>query len=95
MDWEHLPTINASRVSLRHICKDDVEALYTIFSNPEVMRYWSSPPLPDRDAATELWREIQDGLQRRAARVGNSAGCRLRADRNSNALQSSIHPPQS
>lgn len=65
MDWQTLPTINASRVSLRWISEEDVDALYRIFSHKEVMRYWSTPPLADRNAAVELLHEIHDGFQRR------------------------------
>ena len=64
MDWERLPTIAAQRVSLRWITEDDVDALYAIFSHPEVMRYWSTPPLADRDAAVSLMNEIHDGFKR-------------------------------
>ncbi|MFN2493203.1 MAG: GNAT family N-acetyltransferase [Pyrinomonadaceae bacterium] len=66
MDWKRLPTINAGRVSLRWISGEDVDALYKIFGNPVVMRYWSTPPLPDRDAAIELLNEIHDGFHQRA-----------------------------
>ncbi len=65
MDWKCLPTIYTTRVSLRWITSDDVDALYRIFSHPEVMRYWSTPPLADRNAAVELVREIQDGFEQR------------------------------
>lgn len=64
MDWKSLPTINASRVSLRWITEEDVDALYLIFSHTEVMRYWSTPPLSDRNAAVKLLHEIHDGFRR-------------------------------
>jgi RimJ/RimL family protein N-acetyltransferase len=63
MDWRTLPTIDASRVSLRWISEGDVDALYRIFSHPEVMRYWGTPPLADRNAAVKLLQEIHDGFQ--------------------------------
>ncbi len=63
MDWTSLPTINARRVSLRWVSEEDVDALYRIFSNTEVMRYWSTPPLADRNAAVELLHEIHDGFR--------------------------------
>ncbi|CAN5826363.1 GNAT family N-acetyltransferase [soil metagenome] len=66
MNWTSLPTINASRVSLRWISEEDVDALYRIFSHKEVMRYWSTPPLADRNAAVKLLHEIHDGFRRRA-----------------------------
>lgn len=65
MDWERLPTINTSRLSLRRISEKDVDAFYAIYSDTEVMRYWSTPPLADRNAAVKLVSEIQQGLERR------------------------------
>jgi ribosomal-protein-alanine N-acetyltransferase len=53
-----LPTIPCERVLLRPVRASDVDAIFTIFSNPKVMRYWSTPPLPTRDAAESLTREI-------------------------------------
>ena len=55
-----LPTLSAKRVSLRWLGPEDVDALYSIFSHPEVVRYWSSPALPDRDGAERLLREIHE-----------------------------------
>lgn len=66
MHWERLPTIDASRVSLRWISATDTDAFYAIYSNPEVMRYWSTPPLADREAATNLLKKIQEDWKRRA-----------------------------
>jgi RimJ/RimL family protein N-acetyltransferase len=66
MHWEQLPTLNANRVSLRWISEGDVDAFYTIYSNPEVMRYWSTLPLVNREAAAELIKEIHESLQLRA-----------------------------
>jgi [ribosomal protein S5]-alanine N-acetyltransferase len=65
MDWERLPTINTSRLSLRSISAADVDDFYTIYSNLEVMRYWSTPPLANKDAASKLINEIRDGFERR------------------------------
>jgi [ribosomal protein S5]-alanine N-acetyltransferase len=59
MHWEHLPKIDANRVSLRWISDADTDAFYAIYSNPEVMRYWSTPPLVDRAAAADLIRKIR------------------------------------
>lgn len=60
MNSETLPIINTPRVVLRWISEDDVDSLYEIFSSPRVMRYWSSAPLADREAAADLQREIAD-----------------------------------
>jgi ribosomal-protein-alanine N-acetyltransferase len=65
MHWEHLPTIDASRVSLRWISKADTDAFYAIYSHPEVMRYWSTPPLADREVAANLIKKIQEDWKRR------------------------------
>jgi RimJ/RimL family protein N-acetyltransferase len=66
MDWKVLPVLNASRVSLRWITEQDVDAFYAIYSHPEVMRYWSFPALTERDQAVKLVREIHEGFQRQA-----------------------------
>ena len=65
MHWDRLPTIDADRIRLRWISADDVDAFYSIYSNPEVMRYWSTPPLPDRAAAVNLIEKIHADWQRR------------------------------
>jgi len=56
-----LPTITAERVCLRWISESDIDDLFKVFSHPQVMRYWSTPPLADRKAAEELYREIHEG----------------------------------
>jgi Acetyltransferase (GNAT) domain len=61
MDSTTLPIITAPRVVLRWISEDDVDSLYEIFSNRHVMRYWSTAPLPNREAAVALQREIVAG----------------------------------
>ena len=64
MDSAKLPTINTSRLSLRWIRVEDVDDFYDVYSNPEVMRYWSTLPLPDKDAASKLINEIHEGIKR-------------------------------
>jgi [ribosomal protein S5]-alanine N-acetyltransferase len=46
---------------MRWTSEDDVDALYEIFSDPRVMRYWSSGPLPNREAAAAMQREMAQG----------------------------------
>jgi ribosomal-protein-alanine N-acetyltransferase len=65
MHWERLPTLDADRVSLRWISAADTDAFYAIYSNPEVMRYWSTPPLADRQAAVNLINKIHEDWKRR------------------------------
>jgi len=61
MDSKTLPNITTARLLLRWIAEDDIDALYDVFSDPQVMRYWSTPPLSGRDAAAKLQREIAAG----------------------------------
>jgi len=61
MDSKTLPIITTPRLVLRWISEDDIDSLYAIFSDPQVMRYWSTVPLPNREAAAELQREIAEG----------------------------------
>jgi RimJ/RimL family protein N-acetyltransferase len=64
--WERLPLIETGRVALRRISPADTDAFYSIYSNPEVMRYWSTPPLADRANAARQIREIEDKWQSRS-----------------------------
>jgi len=89
MDWAHLPTIDTSRLLLRGISAADVDSFYEIFSNPEVMRYWSTPPLPDRDAAAEQVADIQNLFQRREMLKW---GIALRADNRLIGSVTLFHP---
>jgi ribosomal-protein-alanine N-acetyltransferase len=57
---DRLPTLDGSRLRLRWLEERDVDALYRIFSDAQVTRYWSSPPLQDRAAAEDLLTEIRD-----------------------------------
>jgi len=66
MHWERLPTLDTSRLALRWISAVDTDAFYDVYSNPEVMRYWSTPPLANREAAANLIRKIHEDWQRRA-----------------------------
>lgn len=53
-----LPTLRGERVSLRQLREEDADALFHVFSDPEVTRYWSSPPMTDRIEARALLAEI-------------------------------------
>ncbi|HEX3184194.1 MAG TPA: GNAT family N-acetyltransferase [Pyrinomonadaceae bacterium] len=61
MDANSLPTITTPRLIMRWASEDDVDALYEVFSDPRVMRYWSSGPLPNREAAAAMQRDIAEG----------------------------------
>jgi ribosomal-protein-alanine N-acetyltransferase len=64
-DATSLPTLLTERLALRWLTPADVPALYEVFSDLEVTRYWSSPPLSDLAAAEALLADIREGFMRR------------------------------
>jgi RimJ/RimL family protein N-acetyltransferase len=62
---DRLPTLTTPRTQLRHLEESDIPALFAIFSDPQVMRYWSSPPMQSLTEASHLWWEIQEGFRSR------------------------------
>lgn len=60
-----LPTLDTERLRLRPLAVADVPALFAVFGDVEVCRYWSRPPLPDIAAADALLREIERGFAAR------------------------------
>lgn len=56
-----LPPLESDRLRLRQLGAGDVSALFEIFSDPEVMKFWSSEPLTDLAAARALLQEIDAG----------------------------------
>lgn len=60
-----LPTLTTPRLRLRAMSPADAPALYAIFSDLEVVRYWSAPPLADLAAAVQLQAEIDALFQAR------------------------------
>jgi [ribosomal protein S5]-alanine N-acetyltransferase len=59
IDGDALPTLDAPRVRLRWLTSDDVDGLFAIFSDDEMMRYWSSPAMKERAEAETLLARIQ------------------------------------
>ena len=58
-EWgNELPTLPARRLDLRWITHDDGPAILSIFGDPRVMQYWSSPRLQDLASARELIDQI-------------------------------------
>lgn len=45
-----IPSLATERLVLRPIARDDAEALFPLFSDPEAMRFWSTPPFSDVEA---------------------------------------------
>lgn len=72
---EILPAIKGDRVCLRWLTVNDVNSLFSIFSAPEVMRYWSSLPLDNIDAAGKLLEDIHSGFQKRVLFQWGVARC--------------------
>jgi RimJ/RimL family protein N-acetyltransferase len=54
-----LPILETERLVLRRMMRYDAPALHTMLSDPETMRYWSTPPHPTI-AETEAW--VAEGL---------------------------------
>jgi RimJ/RimL family protein N-acetyltransferase len=61
-----LPTLDTERLRLRPMSARDVPALYAIFGDPEVCRYWSRPAMPDESDAAALLAHIQRGFAERS-----------------------------
>jgi [ribosomal protein S5]-alanine N-acetyltransferase len=64
-DLERLPTLQTERLTLRAPAWEDLDALHQIFSDAEVMRYWSSPPHGDRERTREMLVAIGRGFEDR------------------------------
>jgi RimJ/RimL family protein N-acetyltransferase len=59
------PELRGRRVRLRGPTLDDSDALFALFSDPEVMRYWSRAPMRERGEAEGLIGEILGSFERR------------------------------
>lgn len=57
-DGDSLPTLDAPRVRLRWLTAADVDALFDIFSDVTMMRFWSTPPMKERTEAEALLARI-------------------------------------
>ena len=74
---QQLPTLDGERVRLRQLSERDVPALFAVFGDPVVTRYWSTPALRDEAAAAELLAQI---LTRARERFGFQWGIARRSD---------------
>lgn len=61
-----VPDLASERLLLRPLHDDDAPALFEVFSDPEVMRYWSSGPHKTHEDTRALIHRIRDGFARRA-----------------------------
>jgi ribosomal-protein-alanine N-acetyltransferase len=66
IDGDTLPTLEAPRVRLRWLGQQDVDALFAIFSDEQMMRYWSSMPMKDRAEAEKYLASIHAGFADRS-----------------------------
>ena len=58
-----LPTLAAPRIHLRWMESRDTGDLYAIYSDPEVVRYWSHTAWPHQDEASIYLEAIESGFQ--------------------------------
>jgi [ribosomal protein S5]-alanine N-acetyltransferase len=66
-EWgDALPELRGKRIRLRPVHDADAPAILAVFGDPEVMRYWSTAPMPDLDAARALIDEIRENFARRS-----------------------------
>lgn len=67
IDGDLLPTLDAPRLRLRWLTEADVDALYAVFSDRQMMRYWSSPAMTERQEAESYLRRIHEGFAGKSA----------------------------
>jgi len=59
------PQLQGKRVRLRGPRREDADALFALFSDPAVMRYWSRPPMTTLGEAQGLIGEMLDSFEQR------------------------------
>ena len=62
--------IETDRLQLRHAAIDDVDAIFRLFSNAQLMKYWNTPPQTERI-------EAQAAVERMMARIDSNDGLEL------------------
>jgi [ribosomal protein S5]-alanine N-acetyltransferase len=60
LEGRRLPVLVGRKVTLRWMTRDDAGALYEIFSDPEVVRYWSTEPMQRKADAVGLLKDIRE-----------------------------------
>jgi len=72
---ESLPVITTERLILRPLSEGDTDAVFDIFSDPEVMRFWNTPPMTDRKEAARYIADNHEAFrQNRHFRWGIALG---------------------
>lgn len=59
------PRLQGKRLRLRGPAPGDIDDLYALFSDPQVMRYWSRAPMRERGEAEGLVGEMLEAFERR------------------------------
>ena len=59
------PILESDCIRLRGVREDDIDDLYILFSNPDVMRYWSRGPMTERQEAVDYTKSILEGFVKR------------------------------
>lgn len=59
------PILESDCIRLRGIEDNDIESLYKLFSNPQVMRYWSRGPMTTSQEALDYANSIVEGFTKR------------------------------
>ncbi|WP_404352779.1 GNAT family N-acetyltransferase [Phycicoccus jejuensis] len=70
------PTLETARLRLRPFRPEDADALFTLMSDPVVLRYWDAPPWRDRERAPAFVRACERVAE-------NGSGARLVVERRS------------
>lgn len=65
LDWHSIPSIHARRITLRALTDRDVEAVYRIYSDEEVMRYWGGEAFQQLSDAEDFLAEVRNDLRQR------------------------------
>jgi len=60
-----MPVLETERLRLRALELADADELHGVFSDPEVMRYWSHPPHTDRAQTEAMIERILSAFERR------------------------------
>ncbi len=64
-DLPGFPVLSGQRLRLRGPRADDVDAVFALFSDPDVMRYWSHAPMRERMQAEGKVEEMLEAFERR------------------------------
>jgi len=62
IDGDRLPTLDTPRVRLRWLTAGDVDGLFAIFSDRDMMRYWATPAMSERREAEDYLARIHEGF---------------------------------